>query len=293
MGARPSSFKKGGGFLNNVDGEFTDYSFLTEFPGQEGKAKKSDFNPLYFHFTAQVDGNEEPQSTTILAGSSDDFEISDDGKTLTPVDPKIALRQGTPFDKLISSLVAKGFPETNLPDDDEPINYESILGWRVRFVQERDEKGMEKAARDYRKSGGKFNEKGQKKGKDGKYYDLTNVVIAEVYGESGNEAPAPKAAAVKGKTAAAAKPVAGKAKKDDAAGALNTLAKETLVAILDDNEGSIAKSKLPAKIAQKLGVKHPQREEVRKLIYSDEFLTTEDGWTYDQSGKQQLITKTE
>jgi hypothetical protein len=74
---------------------------------------------------------------------------------------------------------------------------------------------------------------------------------------------------------------------------IDAIATETLLAILADNDGSIAKAKLPVKILNKLGAKHPQKEEVRKRIYSDDFLALEDGWSFDKSSKQQTITVAE
>lgn len=297
-GARPSGFKKGGGFLNNVDGVITGYEFTTEFPGAESRpAKKSgkdDFNPLYAILKVRVDGADEDVATTLFAGSADDFEIEDDGHTLTPVDDSVGLRANTDWARLLTSLVDAGFPESNLPED--RINFEPIIGTRVRFKQERDEAAMVKAARSYRTSNGKFNERGEKKGKDGKYYPLTYVVVEAVLAlpGSGTTKGKPAAKAVAGKPTpvkGATKPVAGKANgkvQED----LTALADETLQAILADNDGEIMKSKLPVKIAQKLGVKHPHREEVRRLIYSDEYLVeaAERGVVlYDPSDKTQTI----
>jgi hypothetical protein len=288
MGARPSSFKGGGGFLNNVDGVFSDYSFLDSFPGQDAP-KDAKFTPLYLNVTAEVDGAEEPQSTTLFAGSADDFEISDDGKTITPVTEGGSLRKGTPAARFLETLVrptggGEGLDEALLPEDDEPINYEAFLSNRVRFVQERDEKAIEKNKKNYRKSGGKFNEDGYKKGKDGKFYAPTNVVIETVYGAA---EVAPKATAKKG---AAVKPAAS-TKKTPKVDELQVLADETLLAILDENEGTIGHAKLPAKIVTKLGSKHPRREEVRKLMLSDDYLGREEGWSYDS--KKKIITKNE
>jgi hypothetical protein len=289
MGARPSSFKKGGGFLNNVDGEITGYEFTPDFPGGDGKRKgKSDFNPLYFVLTVQEDGAEEARTTTLFAGSADDFEISKDGLTLEPVDNG-GIGAKSDLGRFMASLVEAGFDENNLPEDDEPINYEAIVGQRVTFVQVKDEDAMAKAAKKWRQSGGKFNDQGQKKGKDGKYYNLQYLTVSAVLGEA-DERPAKgkKTAALASKGKTGTKVTKGRANGKVEVD-IDELAKETLLAILADNDDSIAKSKLPAKIAQKLGVKHPQREEVRKRIYSDDFLTTEDGWSYDQSSKQQTI----
>lgn len=288
MGARPSSFKKGGGFLNNVDGMLADYEFTDVFPFGDGDQKRSkgDFNPLYFVLTVNVDGNDEEQKTTLFVGSADDFEISEDGKTITPVDEKIGLRDGSDFANFIATLCAAGFPETSLPDDDEPINYEAIIGTRVTLRQDKDEVAMQKAAKNYKQSKGKFNEQGQRKGKDGKYYNQTRLVVADVLalpGAAGKTTPAKDGKAVKSAPA-------GKAKKTKGID-IETLADETLLAILSDEDGSIVRSKLPNKIHVKLGAKHPQREDLRKLIASEDYLKGERGWTYDK--KSQVVAVAE
>ena len=294
MGSRPSSFRKGGGFLNNVDAVWSDYEFTTEFPGSDGNKKgSSDWNPLYAVLTFDVDGNDDPQSTTLLVGSADDFEIENDGKSLVPVE-NAGLRGTMPFGFFIGSLIepvdgGNGFPEENLPDDDEPISYEAALGSRLRLVQTKDEESMKRKAKTWKQSRGAFNAEGQKKGKDGKYYNLTLLTVAEVY-ELPGEAPAKSAPASKAK-AAAAPAKATKAPKVDP---LQEEAVKVLNEVLSDAGGSIAKSKVPNKLVTKLGSKHPKREELRRLIFSDEFLSQEGlGWTYDQASKQQLITATE
>jgi hypothetical protein len=292
--SRPSAFKKGGGFLNNVVGIIANYEFTTVFPGGDGKPRKPKpgkevFNSLYFVLTADIDGADKPATTTLWAGSADDFEISDDGKTLTPVDDSVGLRMTTDLGKFLASLVCPdngdGFPEENLPDDGEPINYEAILGTRVNFIQAQDAEAMAKSAKTWRQSGGKFNEHGQKKGKDGKYYNLTYLIVDAVLALPGTE---PKAVA---KTATKA----GKATKTNGVEAVDitALATEALLAILADNDNEIKKAALPGALVKKLGVKHPNREEVRKLVYSDDFLETEDGWTYDKKSKAQTISLTE
>lgn len=293
MGARPSSFKKGGGFLHNVDGVITDYEFTDTFPGADARTKKKgsdEFTPLYTVLSVKVDGASDIQTTTIFTGNADDFEISADGKTLTPVEDNGGLRANSDFSKLIGSLVEAGFPETSLPEDEEPINYEAIIGTRVTFTQVRDEDAMAKAAKKWRQSGGKFNEAGQKKGKDGKYYNLQYLTVSVVLGlPDVDDTLATKRTAKASTTRPGANVKAAGGKPNGKAVDLDALAKDTLLEILGENDGKLMKSKLPGKIASKLGPKHPHREEIRKLIYADDFLATEDGWTYDQASKNQLI----
>lgn len=251
MGARPSQFKKGGGFLNNVDGVITDYQFTDEFNGEPFKAgkdpktKKEKFHSLYCVLSVRVDGADEDVTTTLFVGGADDFEVSDDGHALTPAEDGRELGAGTPFAKLITSLVEAGFPETNLPEDE--INYESIIGTRVRFTQKKDEEGTKRLGK-------------RKDKKTGKEYDRQDLVIDQVYDLPGSAAPA-KA----GKAAPAKAGKGGKAQAPD----VSELALDTLKAVLKRAGGSIAKGKpLSMAVLAKL-MKHPQREEVRLFLLED------------------------
>lgn len=259
--ARPSSFKAGGGgFMNNVDGVISDYEFTPDFPGGNSSKKKSDFSPLYFVLTAQIDGADEPSTTTIFVGSADDFEIEDDGKTLVPVDENGGLRQNSDFSFFIDSLVKAGFPESNLPDD--KINYEAIIGTRVRFVQERNEELTKRL--------------GKKKSKDGKKeYDRTRLKIADVMGLG------------KPMSSKSAKPSKETAADDEDIEAMATAA---LVALLKKAPGkTILKKKLPVQIINQVGAKHPSRNDIKELVTSDDFLAAGDKWSYDdESGEVTL-----
>ena len=269
-GARPSGFKQGGGFLNNVDGVITDYEFTTEFPGGGGDKKrkkngKGDFAPLYMVLSARVDGADEDVTTTLFVGGASDFDISDDGKTITPVEGA-GIRANSGLGKFIASMVEHGFDETELPEDE--INFEPIIGQRVRFVQVVNKEATEKY--------------GKRKARVGKgEYDRTDLAVSAVYGKADRKATR---VSKKGNGAVAATPGRGKKQDED----VTELATATLLEILAANKGSIDKARLPNKVTLAL-VKHPQRDEVRRLVYSDEFLATEQGWTYDQSSKTQTI----
>src|SRR6266404_1481139 len=172
MGARPSSFKRGGGFLNGVDAVITGYTWTDAFNGKEfvagkdPKTKKDKFHSLYFVLSARADGAEEDVTTTLFAGGFEDFEVSDDGHTLTPVEDGRELGGGTAFAKLLTSLVEAGFPETNLSETE--INYEPIIGTRVRFVQRVN-------AEDTKKLGKQVDKK------TGKQYERKDLIIETVY----------------------------------------------------------------------------------------------------------------
>lgn len=261
-GARPSSFKVGGGFLNNVDGIISDYTFTSDFNGGDGgkrKKGKSDFTPLYCYLTVDVDGADEPATTNIFVGSADDFEIEDDGKTLVPVDDNGGLRQNSDFSFFIGSLCSAGFPESNLPED--RINFEAIIGTRARFVQEKD---AELTAR-----------LGKKKSKDGKKeYDRTRLKVSNVLG----------LAAVKSNS----KSKAGKLADDE--DEVNELATSSLIALLKKApEHTILKKKLPVQIINQVGAKHPLRNEVKDLVTSEEFLSAGEKWSYDEDTQKIVL----
>lgn len=288
-GARPSSFKKGGGFLDGVDLVIKDYQFTDEFNGEPfkpGKIKGSDGKPiekphtLNVLLTVRVDGADEDTTTTLkAAGNFDDWEVSEDGYTITPVEDGKELAAGTAFAKFISSLceapLAGGGENTIeqlLPEDS--INYQSIIGTRLRTVQKTDDERTKK-----------FGQKVDKK--TGKKYDRKDLVVETVYELSGAE-PAKPAKSKGGKANPPSKTAKGKpAPAANAGEDLDTLSKTTLIEILADAGGSIAKSKLSMKVLTKL-MKHPQREDVRKLIFTDDFLAQEDGWSYDKA--KQLVT---
>lgn len=275
MGARPSSFKKGGGFLNNVDGVITGYEFTTTFPGSDGKREsKSDFNPLYAVLSAKVDGADEGVSTTLFVGNADSFSIEDDGKTLVPVEEGYELGANAEWSKLITSLCENGdgkFSEEDLPED--TINYEAIIGLRVRFVQ------VDVVGKD-----GKVKTKVSKK--DKKTYNVTAVQVAKVHGRVEEEKKG-KAGKSAGAGKAAGKSTAGKASK---APSVRDEAEAALAQVLEKSGGSIAKSKLRMKLLSLLTGKTDNRDEIIKWLYDDANLASIDGVEYDPTDKAQTIS---
>jgi len=287
-GARPSSFKKGGGFLDGVDVKFVDYQFTDEFNGEPfkpGKIKGADGKPmekphtLNVLLTVRVDGADEDTTTTLKAANNfDDWTVSEDGYTIEPADGSDqALSAGTSFAKLITSLCeADARVEGLLPED--AINYQGILGIRARLVQRKDDERTKK-----------FGQKIDKK--TGKGYDRKDLVVETVYELPGEGKPA-AAAKPASKTGGKANPPSKTAKGKAPAApevSLEDLAKSTLISIVQDAKGSIAKSKISMKVLLKLG-QHPQREDVRKLLFSDDFLAQEDGWGYDKA-KQVIVVE--
>lgn len=282
-GARPSGFKKGGGFLNNVDGVILGYEFTPDFPNPNGaprKKSKSDFSPLYAVLKVQVDGAAQPVTTTLFVGSADDFEIEDDGHTLVPVEEGYTLWGSSEWARFIESMCLNGngnFSEDDLPED--AINFEAIINKRVRFVQEKDLDKTEKRGK-------------RKSKKTGKEYDQTQLVVSTVYPDAAPARGAGKSAsAPRTVTKAATKPN-GKAKEVD----LTETADEALQGLLEKFGGEAPKAKLVSAPAQMfLKKNYPDTaDEIRKMIYDDDYLNgaveREVIADYAQADKAQTIT---
>jgi len=309
MGARPSSFKKGGGFLNNVDATIVDYEFTDDIITKDGREAfkagkyknskgqvKDRFHALNAILTVLVDGATEPVTTTLFAGGAEDFDISDNGHTLTPLQDGGGIGASTGWGKLISSLCApdgtqgeNGFPEENFPGDDEPINYEAMIGTRVRLTQKKDDEATAKY--------------GKRKSKDGKKeYDRTDLVVDEVYEVGDGTFEVPEAATKKGAkkaTNGSGKTIVAKKGKpapveEDEGEEVNEkeVAEERLRTYLGANGGSLSKAKLRSKalMDKKFSGNGELREAVCKLFYDDKWLKSLDGVEYDKTDKAQMVS---
>lgn len=273
--ARPTSFKRSGGFLNNVDGVISGYEFTDEFPGGTKQAKKGDFNPLYFLLKVRVDGADDDIQTTLFAGSADDFEISRDGATLTPVAEGVGLRESSDLAHFMATLLDSGFPAANTElfysdSPEDAIDFRAIVGTRVRFVQAKDDEATKRLGP-------------RKDKKTGKSYDRQRLEVTKVYAlPASRQATAPaRAAKGGGKMNGSAKDVS-----------LIALADDVLVAIVQDKGGSMPKAKLPLAVSTAIDKQDPNREELRRLIYTDDYLlaAADRGIiTYDQAAKAQTI----
>lgn len=269
MGARPSSYKGGGGALNDVDGTIRGLVFTDEFNGEpfkpgknaEGKEK---FHSLFARVTIQVDGAEEEVPQNFFVGDADKWEVGDNGTSLVPHDDDDQLGKSAPFSKFMASLVKAEFDEDNLPEDE--FEFEAIIGARCHFAQE--------VVID-RKTG-KPRQRTAKKGKyKGKTFDDTTTIVTKFYGmDDSDEAPSAKPSKASG-----SKP-AGKGKKvkeEDAEETAGTL----VIAVLEDApRKTIKKAKLRMAVINKLGPGHPQKDAVLKAALDDDFLKQLEGVEY-------------
>ncbi len=283
MGARPSTFRKGGGgFLNGVDGVISGYRWTDQFngedfePGKKPGTKEDKFHSLFLELSARADDADEDLTQNLFAGGYDDYEVSEDELTLTNVEGgECSIGANTPAGKFLASLVEAGFPESKFSEDTDSVNVEPMVGTRVRFGQAvvigKDGKPRKRIAK-----------KGKFKGRE---FDDTTTVIEQVYevaGKAGKKG-AKAESAKSGKKSKAAEP-------DDDEETVESLATAFLVKIVTANKGKMAKGKVSMQLLKPENglFKHPEREAIRKLLNSDKFLNTEDGWSYDED--KEIIT---
>ena len=279
MASRPAKLSEGGGGkFNGVDGVITGYEFTTTHPFAKGGRSTSDFSPLYGVLSARMDSAKEDDIDVMLVGSADDFEVSDEGKTLTPVDGVNGVWSKSQWGKFIASLEKLGCETENADYAEGVYNYEPIIWRRVRFVQEQQ---FDKAGKLKRRMG---------KGRDGKpreYDDTTTVVVAD-YGVVETTKKGAKGAA----TTRAAGKANGAATEVD----LTDKADEALVGLLDKFGGSAPKAKLVSAPAQLFLKKNfaEHSDELRKMLYDDDYINeaVKRGVIseYDQSSKLQTLT---
>ena len=276
--SRPSGFRSGGGFLNNVDGTLTGGAFWTAeelWPGQT-KTREDGFIPLYYTLALRVDGAQKDITVRLFAGGEGDWQISDDRRTLLPCREGAKFPRNSELGAFVTAMVELGFPEEDLPED--VINYEAFDGYRVHFIQvpKLDAKT------------GKQRTRTPKTGAyAGKTFNDTFTSVGAVYEKEASVAtavPARKAAGASRKAVAASK-ANGKGKGPDIVAETT----ESLLALLAEApEGSLLKAKLPVLLGRyciKTGKSTEQREEMRKLIYTEEFLASGTGWIYDATSQ--------
>ena len=287
MGSRPSSFKKGGGYLNGVDVTLTGYQFTDEFNGEPfeaGKVKgKEKFHALYCVPSFRVDGADEDTTTTLFTGGYDDFEISADGLTLTnPNGGECTLGANTATAKFFKSAVDKGFPEERLSDDPGSVCFAPVIGSRFRLVQA--PLSPEEAA-DLKRRGKSL----VRKSKDGKEYPITTLLIDEVY-----EVPSLKGAKVAtGKPTPTNGKAAKAAPKDEEEVDIASLAADKVKEYLSDaKDTTLPKSKLRMKVLTDADFKGKSdvRDEVVKWIFDDDNLEAIDGVSYSRKDKSQAVS---
>lgn len=249
---------KSGGFLSNTTGVIRGYKFTDS--AFEKKPGGSDFNSLFVALSVRPDGAEEDIVQHLWAGGADDFEISDDGLELTPVEEGNKLGSNTPFAKFMGSLATAGH---DADPDTDPIHFRPLVGARVTFVQVPDESMAGKKRKDK---------------KTGKEYPYTRTEVSAFHGVEAVETGKKTAKGAK----AAAKPATkgkGAAKTADA----SEPATEALLRYLDAAGGELPKSKLRMKVLtdKTFAGQAELKESVALWLNKDENLEGVEGVEFD------------
>lgn len=265
MGFR-SAIKKGGGFLNNVDGELKGYEFTARF-----KDEKKDGEWVYFVPQIHTDGADEPVDQHMFIGAAERYAISKDGQELTMEDGSpVTFGFTTPFGRFMDSLLnaaekADIAIEDELPnlEDGEALELSTLVGRRFRFKQEVDEKANEK-----------FGKREVGAGKNKKSYDRTNTVIDAILGE------APKSG-----SKSSSKPAAGKKAKGSDEDELKSEAADVLKDVLA--KGAVNRKNLSLPVTKAL-MKNENKDALKKIILDEDWQDEQDFIEVDKKGNISL-----
>ena len=282
MGARPSSFSRGGLF-NNVDATIAGYTFQVgdTVKVKTGANKGNDFAPLTFVPEFLEDGKDENSDIRLLVGNALDFgEVSDDGRTLA-TDRSIPRNSeaGTFLYTLCNPTEGgEGFDENQLSEDPNSINYEPIIGTRVRLINPVDEEKTKRQGK-------------QKNAKTGKEYDRRTLQVSRVY-----ESVRPVAGKASGatKTTKPATTTTKSASRTNGSGktaAVESPYYDYLNGVLGANDGVLPKAKLRMKLMSYLQgkVATSDRDAAIKFLFDDKNLAAAPGVTFDPTSDDKLI----
>jgi hypothetical protein len=264
----PETFSQGGGLFDDVDAIVTEAKFTAEPP--EGYNPEG--NPLFFVLGLHIDGMDEPvsQSYSMGAKAGDNFEISEDGLGLIPNGPASKLGASSKFGLFMGALKTEGFPIADLSGEN---GMGALVGLRAHFnrMPDPERKGL--------KTGGKE-----------KKYPETTLVVTKIHTLPGEQQkPGSKAGGKKGASAPAASSKTAAAKGAGNAEDIEA-AESALVSILAAKGGSVQKSQLPLLAVKELA-KNPRKQEIAKIVYSEEFLSRENEyWEFDATANPQVVT---
>lgn len=296
------------------------------------KGQSKTYETLTLGLTIRPDGAEEDVQQFLPCGFfySDTAQVSEDGQTITGLDDEGneeeltagVIDEGSEAEKFLTSLfeAAEGSDvEIDVPDTASELS--ALVGLRVTFgkVANRDrqiEIGRARLLKDARTASEKQKAKAATEdeafeaGKDidkkdkTKSYNIGDLVVTAVLGrEDGGKKKGGKAASKPAAKTVSAKPAgkvtAGKKKADDGPDP-----GEVLVAILNEApKNMIQRAQVSGRVVAwcaengfedgEDGSENPVRESLRKTLFDEKFLKTEEGWTYTVDGKKQTIALAE
>ena len=285
-----------------IEGVITDYAFMDTHPfattDDDDNKKDNGKSNLYMLLEVTPDGAEEPIKKSFWFGGGDFLSIEDDGKTLISTDkdgtPKI-YEKGEVF-RFIVEMEDGGFPaESRFPDveEEKKINFEGMLNWRIRLVNEVDEESQIRIGRarlgskangasreKLLEAGRKLSKKGKSKGK---YFPVTRPKVAKVFGEI--EASSNGSGKSNGKVSTKSKKAVEADDEDEAPTVSRKVADKFLLAMIAAQpKKSVDKDGLALAItryAAKIKMDNDERDALRQYLVKDEFSAIEDATERD------------
>ena len=293
-----------GGFLNNVDGTIVEFVWTSQrpepakgkprpgivlgkngVPAYIGRDRTTETRPpLFARITVRPDGADTPVERSLRAGYGDEWKISKDGFTLTPISENAELWGNAEFMQFLYSVEDSEYDITELGsfEPGASIDLSPLEEQRFHFVQKVDEAKTTKF--------GKRTYTSKKTGKDVET-DWTYLAVSKYYGQSASLGASKEdhssAAAIQGR-----KPNGGIRSDDQESetGEIATLAHKTLLGILRVAKNRTIKfADLKLKVTTAL-MGHALRNDVRAYLENEENLLVLDGVTYDQWSKTRDIT---
>lgn len=320
-----------GGFLNDVNGVITGYTYEAKEWEKKNpkKGQSKTYQTLTLGLTIRPDGAEADVPQFLPCGFfyDDSAKVSEDGQSIVGVDDEGneeeltagVIDEGSEAEVFLTSLLeAADASEETVEVPDTASELSGIVGLRVTFgrVPNRErqiEVGRARLAKNAKTAADKLKAKSASEdeafeaGKDvdakdkTKSYNIGDLVVTAILGREDKKG-GKKAAKAPAKTATAkpAGKVTGKAaKKDDGPDP-----GQVLVAILQEApKNSILRAQVSGRVVAwcqengfedaEDGSENPVRKELRAKLFDEDFLNTEDGWTYTVDGKKQTIALAE
>jgi hypothetical protein len=267
-----SKLKTGGGFLNDVNAVIEDVNFVTGETAKikNGKNKGKPFTPvsLVVDFLPEGAESQTPQRLLIGGAESMEYDISEDGKTITFESGGIYANSEAGV--FLSSCVAPEngkiqFPDDEFGTDDNEVSVAVLVGGRVRLV--RPVNRVRKPQID----------------KDGKSWPAKDLKVSEIFELGGGKKAKGGKPAVKGKAA--------KAEPEEEEIDPSEAATQALLRYLEnakDNTLQVSKLKMKATTDPEFSKDKDLRTAVIALLEDADFLKGVDEIEYN--GKKGIVS---
>lgn len=244
---KPSEAVEGGGLLDDVDAVVKEASFaMFDYQGQRSIPIPT------LQLILEVEGEEKTYQQNWSVGKPEDWMPSEDGKRLIAIGKAQGLNTTSNTMLFLTSLVNAGYPEDKLTDD-----VSDLVGLEAHFnrVAAPNRAGLVKKEGD----------------RDQTVLIVTDIKKLPWETKKATGKPAKTATTKAGKTVA---PPPTEGGVD-----LSTKAAETIMEIVVEEGGTLAKKAIPAALFKKLAG-DPDKNDILKIAYKDDFLGAIEGLSY-------------